>query len=245
MAKSAFRQALEEAIEQRHSAVHPWSEAWTSGQARPPPAGRMGEAALSTMSATSRNGWPRSTPPARTRTCSTSCWRTSPRRKASSACMARAPVRHSDLLLEFAETCGMPRDEILNAQINGELLAETLGLQSWCAVQSRKPFVEALSGLLIGLESQVPQDLQQDHAAAARRSTASRGGSDLLLDPHRGRRSSTARRASRSSRSTPRPTSSAQTCVRLVKEATMMRRLYLDGVYRKFIAEAEGKKLAA
>ena len=32
MAKSAFRQALEEAIEQRHSAVHPWSEAWTSGK---------------------------------------------------------------------------------------------------------------------------------------------------------------------------------------------------------------------
>jgi pyrroloquinoline-quinone synthase len=35
--------------------------------------------------------------------------------------------------------------------------------------------------------------------------------------------------------------------VRLVKEATMMRRLYLDGVYRKFIAEpqAAGNKLAA
>ena len=32
MAKSAFRSALEEAIEQRHSAVHPWSEAWTSGK---------------------------------------------------------------------------------------------------------------------------------------------------------------------------------------------------------------------
>ncbi|HEY2417163.1 MAG TPA: hypothetical protein VGH84_04535, partial [Steroidobacteraceae bacterium] len=32
MAKSAFRQALEDAIEQRHSAVHPWSEAWTSGK---------------------------------------------------------------------------------------------------------------------------------------------------------------------------------------------------------------------
>jgi pyrroloquinoline-quinone synthase len=34
-------------------------------------------------------------------------------------------------------------------------------------------------------------------------------------------------------------------CVRLVKEATMMRRLYLDGVYRTFVAQAEGKKLAA
>src|ERR1700753_3384391 len=32
MAKSAFRLALEDAIEQRHSAVHPWSEAWTSGK---------------------------------------------------------------------------------------------------------------------------------------------------------------------------------------------------------------------
>ncbi len=46
---------------------------------------------------------------------------------------------------------------MLNAQVNGELLPETLGLQSWCTVQSRKPFVEALSGLLIGLESQVPK----------------------------------------------------------------------------------------
>lgn len=36
-------------------------------------------------------------------------------------------------------------------------------------------------------------------------------------------------------------------CVRLVKEATMMRRLYLDGLYRKFLVQpqAEGKKLAA
>ena len=32
MAKSAFRAALEDAINQRHSAVHPWSEAWTSGK---------------------------------------------------------------------------------------------------------------------------------------------------------------------------------------------------------------------
>jgi len=38
------------------------------------------------------------------------------------------------------------------------------------------------------------------------------------------------------------------TCVRLVKEATMMRRLYLDGLYRKFLAEPQAndqKKLAA
>src|SRR5262245_50396954 len=44
-----------------------------------------GSSSTTTMSAISRNGWARSTPPARTGTCSTSCWRTSPRRKASSA----------------------------------------------------------------------------------------------------------------------------------------------------------------
>ena len=32
MIKSKFRQELEEAIKSRHSAVHPWSEAWTSGK---------------------------------------------------------------------------------------------------------------------------------------------------------------------------------------------------------------------
>jgi hypothetical protein len=33
--------------------------------------------------------------------------------------------------------------------------------------------------------------------------------------------------------------------VRTVREATMMRRLYLDGVYRTFVEKADTKKLAA
>src|SRR6185436_19159716 len=52
--------------------------------------------------------------------------------------------------------CGFKRAEIVDAQLNGEVLAETLGLQSWCHHQARRPFVEALSGLIIGLEAQVP-----------------------------------------------------------------------------------------
>jgi predicted CoA-binding protein len=34
-------------------------------------------------------------------------------------------------------------------------------------------------------------------------------------------------------------------CVRNVREATMMRRLYLDGVWRTFVEKAAEKKLAA
>jgi len=68
-----------------------------------------------------------------------------------------ATVRHSELLLDFAETCGMKRAEILAAQVKGELLPETLGLQSWCAVSIDQTLRRGAVGLLIGLESQVPR----------------------------------------------------------------------------------------
>src|SRR4029434_5037465 len=142
MAKSAFRLALEEAIEQRHSAVHPWSEAWTSG--------KLDLRLLAEWLAAVYANCPHAD-------VQHFLLENVTEEEGFVGMHGAAPVRHSDLLLEFAETCGMPREEILNAQINGELLAETLGLQSWCAVQSRKPFVEALSGLLIGLESQGPK----------------------------------------------------------------------------------------
>ena len=36
-----------------------------------------------------------------------------------------------------------------------------------------------------------------------------------------------------------------KTCVRLVREAAMMRRLYLDGLHRKFLVQPDVHKLAA
>ena len=155
-------------------------------------------------------------------------------------------MRHSDLLLEFGEVCGMKREEVLNAQINGQLLPETLGLQSWCTVQSRKPFVEALSGLLIGLESQVPRIYSKTTPPLLEKYGFSEDevtffSIHIVADVEHGEKgfeivekyaTTDAERA---------------TCVRIVKEATMMRRLYLDGVYRTFIEKSAGpsKKLAA
>src|SRR3979490_1724204 len=153
MAKSAFRLALEEAIEQRHSAVHPWSETWTSGKLDRRLLGEWGKQHFTYGSHFSE--W------------LGACYATCPPWDVQHFLLENiteeegfvgsgdfAPVRHSELLLDFAETCGMKRDEILAAQVKGELLPETLGLQSWCAVQAQKPFVEALSGLLTGLEGQ-------------------------------------------------------------------------------------------
>ena len=171
MAKSAFRLALEDAIEQRHSAVHPWSEAWTSGKLDRRLLGEWVKQHYHYVSHFAE--WV------------AAVYATCPHQEVQHFLLENvteeeglvgmggaAPVRHSDLLLEFGEVCGKSRDEVLNAQVNGELLAETLGLQSWCTVQSRKPFVEALSGLLIGLESQVPRSTARPRRRCSR-STAS------------------------------------------------------------------------
>jgi pyrroloquinoline-quinone synthase len=139
----------------------------------------------------------------------------------------------------------MKRDEVLNAQIKGELLSETLGLQSWCTVQSRKPFVEALSGLLIGLESQVPRIYSKTTPPLLEKYGFTEDEVTfftihIAADIEHGEKgyeivekyaTTDAERA---------------TCVRIVREATMMRRLYLDGVYRTFIEKGQAaKKLAA
>ena len=245
MAKSAFRQALEEAIEQRHSAVHPWSEAWTSGKLNRRLLGEWVKQHYHYVSHFAE--WV------------AVVYAHCPHPEVQHFLLENvteeegfvgmhgaAPVRHSDLLLEFAETCGMSRDEVLDAQVKGELLAETLGLQSWCAVQSQKPFVEALSGLLIGLESQVPKIYSKTTPPLLEKYGFSEEevtffSIHIVADLEHGERGfEIVEKYAITGEQ-------RETCVRLVKEATMMRRLYLDGVYRKFIAEpqAQGKKLAA
>ena len=65
-----------------------------------------------------------------------------------------ADIRHTDLLIKFAESCGTTRERIENPD---NMNAVTRGLQSWCyAVSMREHFVVATAALVVGLESQVP-----------------------------------------------------------------------------------------
>ena len=243
MAKSAFRLALEEAIEQRHSAVHPWSEAWTSGRLD---RGLLGEWVKQHYHYVSHFAeWV------------AAVYANCPHADVQHFLLENvteeegfvgmhgaAPVRHADLLLEFGETCGKSREEVLNAQVNGELLPETLGLQSWCAVQSRKPFVEALSGLLIGLESQVPRIYSKTTPPLLERygfteEEVTFFTIHIAADLEHGEKGYEIVEKYATT------DEQKETCVRLVKEATMMRRLYLDGVWRTFLEKPQTKKLAA
>jgi pyrroloquinoline-quinone synthase len=243
MTKSTFRLALEDAINQRHSAVHPWSEAWTSGKLNRQLLGEWVKQHFHYVSHFSE--W--------LATVYANCphWDvqhflleniTEEEGFVGSADFQ--PVRHSDLLLDFAETCGMTRQEIVDAQKNGELLPETLGLQSWCHRQSMRRFVEALSGLLIGLESQVPAIYSKTTPPLIEKYGFTEDevtffSLHIVADQEHGDRGY---EIVEKYATTPELQA---TCVRLVKEAAMMRRLYLDGLQRKFLVQPQAQKLAA
>ena len=244
MAKSPFRLALEESVNQRHSAVHPWSEAWTSGKLNRQMLGEWVKQHYHYVSHFSE--W--------LGVVYTNCphgevqhflLENMAEEEGLAGMGEFGAVRHGDLLLDFAGHCGVKRAEIVDAQLNGELLAETLGLQSWCHRQASRPFVEALAALQIGLESQVPviyrkttPSLIENYGFTEEQITFFR--LHIVADDEHGERGFgivekyAATEEVRAS------------CVRLVKEAAAMRRLYLDGVYRKFFSAAlpEGRKAA-
>lgn len=63
-------------------------------------------------------------------------------------------VRHTDLLIRFAEACGTTRARVEDPK---NMNAVTRGLQGWCyAIAIREHFAVATAALVVGLESQVP-----------------------------------------------------------------------------------------
>ena len=63
-------------------------------------------------------------------------------------------IRHTDLLIRFAEACGTTRERVMDID---NATAVTRGLQGWCyAVSMREHFAVATAALVVGLESQVP-----------------------------------------------------------------------------------------
>lgn len=65
-----------------------------------------------------------------------------------------ADIRHTDLLIKFAESCGTTREQVEDPD---NVTPVTRGLQAWCyATAMREHFAVATAALVVGLESQVP-----------------------------------------------------------------------------------------
>jgi pyrroloquinoline-quinone synthase len=234
MATSAFRQQVEEVIQQRHSKVHPWSEAWTSGRLNRK---LLGEWVKQHFHYVSHFPWWCGTIYANTpdQAVREFILENITEEEGLVGAEGFPTVKHTDLLLDFAEHCGMSRKEVEDAQLDGALLPETLGLQSWCFRQSHKPYYEAIAALLVGLESQVPQiyskttpPLLEKYGFTEEEVVFFR--LHIVADQEHGERGFEIleKHADTDEKKI--------VCLRAVREATMMRRLYLDGLYNKFLA---------
>jgi pyrroloquinoline-quinone synthase len=65
--------------------------------------------------------------------------------------------RHPDLLLRFANACGVSAEDLQTAELRGEILPATRAMRSWVweLVAFRAP-AEAAAGIMVGLEGQLP-----------------------------------------------------------------------------------------
>jgi pyrroloquinoline-quinone synthase len=143
MEQSAFRRQLESAVNARHSRLNPFTEKWVTGGLT-----RLQLGAWAAQHYQYVSQFPR--------WCAT-VYGTCPDPDARDFLLENiveeeSGTKHVDLLIRFAEACGVSRKEVETAR----QLPSTRALTAWCFEMARKPFPEAAAGLLVGLESQVP-----------------------------------------------------------------------------------------
>lgn len=239
MAKSEFRKELEEVIQQRHSKVHPWSEAWVAGRLNRRLLGEWTKQHYHYVDPTVRlyGRILSNCPDDEARALILESLN---EEEGVLGTEGFAAARHAELLLQFAEHCGFSRADITNAPAKGEVLPETLGLQTWCYRQSHRPFVEALATIFVGLESQVPQI----YARTTPPLIEKYGFTEEEVVFFRLHIEADTEHGERGFEILERHATTPEIktkCLRLVREATMMRRLYLDGLYRKYLAEPQAE----
>lgn len=220
---TTFRQDLEQAVQGKHSKMHPFTEKWVKGELTRRQFGQWAAqhyhyvgpfpewlAALyarvhkfDVQSFFLENMWEE-----------------------------EMGTRHVDLLVRFAEACGLTRDEVLNV----DLLPTTLGLRGWCyELAHDAPFAEVAAALLIGLESQTTQIYQRNTPPLKEKY----GFSDHELEffyvhmevdvTHSARGYEIVERYA----TTPED---QELAVKAVRKATEMRWMYMTGIHQAFVA---------
>jgi pyrroloquinoline-quinone synthase len=141
--KSEFRRELEAAVNARHSRLNPFTEQWVNGELTRAQLGAWAAQHYQYVSQFPR--W-----------CA-AVYAECPHGDARDFLLENiieeeSGTKHVDLLIRFAEACGVSR-----AEVEGTTqLPTTRALTAWCYETAHRPFTEAAAGLLVGLESQVP-----------------------------------------------------------------------------------------
>ncbi len=140
---SEFRKALESAVNARHSRMNPFTEKWVAGDLTRAQLGAWASQHYQYVSQFPR--W-----------CA-AVYAECPYPDARDFLLENiieeeSGTKHVDLLIRFAEACGVSRAEVESTR----QLPTTRALTAWCYEMAHRTFYEAAAGLLVGLESQVP-----------------------------------------------------------------------------------------
>lgn len=67
------------------------------------------------------------------------------------------PKRHPDLLVKFAEACGVDKGDLTNAEQRGKILASTRAMRAWIwELVAFRHLAEGAAGIMVALEGQLP-----------------------------------------------------------------------------------------
>jgi pyrroloquinoline-quinone synthase len=140
--------------------------------------------------------------------------------------------RHTDLLIRFAEACGMTRERIENADEEGQVYPETRSIQTWGRdLATNFSYLEATAGLIVGLESQVPAIYMKQLPILKEKY----GFTDEDVKFFKIHITSDIIHGERGYQIVLKYATTAaeqQRCIDVVAQGTQQRRLYMDGIYR-------------
>ena len=222
---SAFRAQLEGALGAKHSRLNPFTETWRKGElTREHLAGWVSQHVLY-VSQFSR--W-----------CAT-MYGACPDPEARDFLLENiieeeSGVKHVELLIRFAEACGLTRAELARTR----QLPTTRALTAWCYETARQPFHIAAAGLLVGLESQVP-GIYEKNIPALRNAY---GFSEYEIEYFTVHLETDTVHGARGyqvvERHATTPDKQAE-AVEAVREAATLRWLYMNGLYRTYVLKEE------
>lgn len=148
----SFVEKLETARQPRGSAKHPFSAAWANGEISKEQLGQWAIQHFNYIDAV-----PQQFSALHSRMPDTEGRRLLMENLLGEEMVDTPEKSHPNLLLDFAETCGLKREDVIRAEEEGLIYPSTCGMRSWIwELATRRTMAEAFAGIMVALEGQLP-----------------------------------------------------------------------------------------
>lgn len=226
LSREAFREAMEQAIKGKHSKAAPFSVAWAEGKLRREHFARWAENHYHYVGPFADYlGYIYANTPDDCEDAKDFLLQNMYEEEISD-------VRHTDLLIRFAEACGTTAERVKDGR---QMLPTTRGLQSWCySLAMREHFVVASAALIVGLESQVPEIYRKQLPPLLEKYEFTEEEAEffslhIVSDEIHGERGY---QIVLDYANTPEL---QQRCLQVISDGAAMRWAYMDGLYRAYV----------